>query len=343
MRPVLLWSALLLPLSLPQVFAHPELPEPAALDGKLTCSVGRFLNGSVCEPCPAGKFSETDRTWAANCTDCPVGRYAPLPGMQKCILCARGNFANDTGLHECIPCPPGRYVGGFGQSYCDACSPGRYIQSAMSSECLDCDRGTYGAEFGLTVCQDCTAGFISAKAATNCTPCMKGSQAVLNASFSCTACTEGYFADQEGTASCGECPRGSVANRSGMSHCEACGASWIWPMTSDLERVNCTTDSGVFVGLVCILTGWTCFFCLLPYALRYRAVIDDISLECLVTSYSIWADLCRVAPSKTSSLTGTFTINGNIRVTSKGHILPALFSWTDHPYLDDKKHSVTAK
>jgi len=149
-------------------------------------------------------------------------------------------------------------------------------------------------------------------------------------------------------------------------------------MTSDVERVNCTTDSGVFVGLVCILTGWTCFFCLLPYALRYRAVIDDISLEhvdgvsrVIIRTYhkhwlptTSWQRMLRkccrrlrarlraaceakrkggVAPSKTSSLTGTFTINGNIRVTSKGHILPALFSWTDHPYLDDKKHSVTAK
>ncbi|CAJ1410354.1 unnamed protein product [Effrenium voratum] len=123
-------------------------------------------------------------------------------------------------------------------------------------------------------------------------------------------------------------------------------------MTSDVEQVYCTTDSVVFVGCFCIMCGVSLFLILLPYALRFHVEIEDISLDradgvCHVVvrthgkhwlthrslQSSIHNSLSRLRRGRVSK-TGSLTINGHVHVSKSGRILPAIFTGTEHPFLD---------
>eukprot|EP00913_Durusdinium_trenchii_P007313 g6874.t1 len=243
----------LLWLSLATAFANPT--------NTRWCPSGYVWNSTICEPCPAGMSGNW--TDGLVCVDCPLGEYTPMDGMMQCIGCPRGRFTDGVGFSECTACPMGRFSSSDSQSACEACAPGKYMLSTQSSECLQCERGKFSNVTAALSCEMCDPGFFSDE---------------FPGSVSCSKCEAGRFNPRAG-GRCMQCPLGTIANESGLASCQVCNLSLIWPLTSDVERVYCVTEGWVFVGCLCIMAGCSFFLILLPYAFRYRAEIEDITLD----------------------------------------------------------------
>ncbi|XP_078696303.1 uncharacterized protein LOC144924689 isoform X2 [Branchiostoma floridae x Branchiostoma belcheri] len=69
--------------------------------------------------CPAGTFSNDDRSM---CVPCAVGEFSSTPGATSCQKCAAGTFSSEPGYRRCVTCPRGT-----------SSLPG-------SSSCKECDR-----------------------------------------------------------------------------------------------------------------------------------------------------------------------------------------------------------
>ncbi|CAK9040530.1 unnamed protein product [Durusdinium trenchii] len=269
--------------------------------------------------------------------------------MMQCIGCPRGRFTDGVGFSECTACPMGRFSSSDSQSACEACAPGKYMLSTQSSECLQCERGKFSNVTAALSCEMCDPGFFSDVNSTECEACPEGHESEFPGSVSCSKCEAGRFNPRAG-GRCMQCPLGTIANESGLASCQVCNLSLIWPLTSDVERVYCVTEGWVFVGCLCIMAGCSFFLILLPYAFRYRAEIEDITLDradgrCRViirTHGRHWLPHRSVrsffhdsfARFRAKSSSGTFVISGAMNASSSGRHAPAVFFDTGHPFLD---------
>ena len=78
--------------------------------GRYSESNGRI---TVCDKCPAGRFlNSSGNTASSDCTECPLGYYAPTTETFLCSACAIGKYLDEVGRDAdtyCKNCPEGRY------------------------------------------------------------------------------------------------------------------------------------------------------------------------------------------------------------------------------------------
>ena len=73
-----------------------------------------------------------------SCQACPVGTYAPFPGMQSCISCPPGEYQNQEGASRCKKCPKNTITGTNATAErCAPCPPGQGTFRAGDPECVD--------------------------------------------------------------------------------------------------------------------------------------------------------------------------------------------------------------
>jgi len=188
---------------------------------------------AVCESCPQGKLSSSDRSFcrdcsageyskdAKECAVCEIGRYAPQPLTGSCIVCGAGLFTNTaTAATTCSLCNAGSFsaaetavkctlcyagsVSPLSQSSCTLCEPGKYLPADIkgSSTCIACAAGTAVAKEGATSCSECPAGQFQSRSSEP----------------SCELCAGGKFASESAETTCSECPRG-YSSDAGSSLC----------------------------------------------------------------------------------------------------------------------------
>jgi hypothetical protein len=63
----------------------------------LLAATGASAQVYVCEPCPAGTYSNGSST---TCTPCPAGKYQPDKGSASCLLCP-ANSSSSAGATGC--------------------------------------------------------------------------------------------------------------------------------------------------------------------------------------------------------------------------------------------------
>ncbi|MBR2012083.1 MAG: hypothetical protein IKA08_02375 [Alphaproteobacteria bacterium] len=119
-----------------------------------SCAAGKYLSGSACYNCPAGRYSAGGTV--ATCTVCPAGRYASTTGLSTCTTCPAGRYASTTGLSTCTACPAGRYASTTGLSTCAPC-PG-----------LPCMANVAG---NTSLFSTCVFGILTATGANSITKC----------------------------------------------------------------------------------------------------------------------------------------------------------------------------
>ncbi len=59
---------------------------------------------SVCNPCPAGKFSDATGASASICISCSAGKYTPRSGLLACLNCAAGSWSSAAAVSSCSMC-----------------------------------------------------------------------------------------------------------------------------------------------------------------------------------------------------------------------------------------------
>lgn len=74
-----------------------------------SCSIGTYLEGSVCVNCPEGSYS--DSVSNSECTLCQEGTYNSNSGANsngQCYPCPAGSYSNTKGSSMCLDCPNGK-------------------------------------------------------------------------------------------------------------------------------------------------------------------------------------------------------------------------------------------
>ena len=108
------------------------------------------------ERCPRGTFRKDYGGKAyEDCSPCPRGSYAEVPGASYCTLCDGGYTSNasSTAQTDCTPCMEGTFARA-GAGACSICPAGTYAGNT-SAECVGCPQGTFSDEEGLTTADDC--------------------------------------------------------------------------------------------------------------------------------------------------------------------------------------------
>jgi hypothetical protein len=96
----------------------------AAVGGhRLRCLV---WNSSICETCPAGKYSVLNGT-INTCVPCPRGTFSNTMGSVACTPCPDLTHAIVAGSTSCLPCEKCPTMGEF-RSGCSATSSGTCSQ-----------------------------------------------------------------------------------------------------------------------------------------------------------------------------------------------------------------------
>jgi len=152
------------------------------------CKEGFFSpNGSKCQECEAGSYS--DEEGSAKCNLCDPGQFQPERGQNKCLVCSPGTFGDTKGSttpENCKKCPMGNFcVNGIIQ----ICGLGKYCPQEGMMQPLLCPRGSY---------------------------CNKENSSTHE------NCEKGYYNDEEGRIECRECPANEYCPENGMSRPHGC-------------------------------------------------------------------------------------------------------------------------
>eukprot|EP00937_MAST-01D_sp_MAST-1D-sp2_P004775 g4775.t1 len=199
-------------------------------DDQINPSPTAFANPSVCQDCPAGKWtSYAGYENSGPCKDCPAGQFGSMSDtwscLEQCSSCPAGKYSSSSGSATCSACPSGQYGTQAGQTACQGCPAGQF--SALSSGCYqtcddvpcgDCYTGCAGSSNG------CTTG------SRNDCPCNQErtscGNALCDGLTSCTACPAGQFQSSGGSSSCTSCPVDTYAPSngwaSGDTSCKSC-------------------------------------------------------------------------------------------------------------------------
>ncbi len=195
-------------------------------DGCSTYALGGSPYDTICDVCPAGKYS--DQVHNIACQQCPASKTTLGIGATSvinCVTCPRGYRIDSQYL--CEACLPGTYnVGGI---ICYACPVGSYATNSAASSCLFCARGKYGVLTGQvdnsSCAYDCPLGTFGYNG--KCWTCSEGNYASSLASTQCTHCIKGKYQTIKGATSsdCIQCPNGMYNHPSFTpSTCYRCAA-----------------------------------------------------------------------------------------------------------------------
>ena len=208
------------------------------------CQAGYKLDGTVCEQCGKGTFSDTVGT---SCSPCTGNEFQPDIGQTSCDTCAANKIVTNTdgisGFDGCDDCLLGHETQdsdnnpvATGGTQCVQCPAGKYDNDLVSgTACETCDPGSETHKDGARV----TEG------ATECVPCDPGSYAGSSTNGVCTPCPDKTFAATAGKASCDPCGIGrepqlnGVLTTSGATHCIGCDAGTYKDDTTDGICVDC--------------------------------------------------------------------------------------------------------
>lgn len=159
----------------------------------------------VCDPCPAGRYSEGNVT---ACLACPAGT---------------------AGVATALASPTG----------CGACQPGQFA-AAGSTSCSSCSGWSFSNAERAGSCTNCSLGFYASSGATACTACPQQyySLAPIETSAGCRLCEAGTYcvgpalALQNGVPQRQSCPLGTFNDATGLYsalQCAACPANHFCP------------------------------------------------------------------------------------------------------------------
>lgn len=73
-----------------------------------SCSEGEFRNGTTCDMCEPGTFS--NQINSSNCTECAPGTFSNETGSIQCQMCGINTYQNETGQTFCYDCPEGYFT-----------------------------------------------------------------------------------------------------------------------------------------------------------------------------------------------------------------------------------------
>ena len=228
------------------------------LDECLPCWAGKFkccLGLETCQDCPSGSFASSG---ASACWSCPDGQVLALRevGVPLCQNCSAGYYSANTSV--CSECPPGKYNPLPMQTTCTNCSAGLYSRFTAASSltaCHNCSAGTHGPEAGATACIDCAAGEYSTKSSmTACDGCPWGTFSTAHAASSqqvCRDCTPARYASYNASSTCMFCVAGSFSQHA-AKECTKCQAGKYLNTTGvELERILYEAIASSNVSQVC--------------------------------------------------------------------------------------------
>lgn len=195
--------------------------------GATACDVcGAGAHGAGCEPCPAGSFL------ADECTACPAGQYAELPGATACVRCGYQPHTGASACMECVHpegavpdaaggacvCPPGTELDYSGAA-CAPCHPGFY-QPLSAAACAPCPGYSTNSAWGASACDLCIEG--AGRLAAECAPCPPGF--FVLAGEECAPCPAGAYAPYGGATVCLRCSLSAVV---AATECAPCVDGWV--------------------------------------------------------------------------------------------------------------------
>ncbi len=157
------------------------------------CADGYQRNGSNCEICPAGSYSNNYSWWLGSLSS-------------QCTLCPKGKYSISDGSAYCTECPTGYTTSGTGSTSESACSECDDGYTKIGSECIPNNRTcSAGQHWNGSACVSCSAGTYSLAGSTQCIDCPKGSYSSTPGSSSCTACSVGYTTMGHASTSASAC------------------------------------------------------------------------------------------------------------------------------------------
>lgn len=242
------------------------------------CDAGWAWNGTECQPCPAGEYSEGENSL---CHKCAIGYYSTQEGSTSCTRCPVGSTTQEEGSTSALQCN----ICGIGYSW--SASEGKCVTECKNgmfwngSTCELCPAGTYtrGLENNgaiPTSCQPCSAGTYSAiEGATWCSYCPSHSTSVEGATdISFCTCEDGYYNTDKVTVNCVphcqagqrwtgtecvDCAAGTYLSSSGATECYRC----FYGSISEAGATSCTSCPEGFS--TSALGSDTCYICAAGY------------------------------------------------------------------------------
>uniref|UniRef100_F1KPM5 Neurogenic locus notch protein 1 n=1 Tax=Ascaris suum TaxID=6253 RepID=F1KPM5_ASCSU len=230
------------------------------LNSCVRCTVGYYLNNSVCTPCPENTYKDTEGNGPCKkCEDgkvtgtigavlpsdcynnCTPGSYY-YPPTANCKQCERGTFQPGYGAIQCFPCDPGSStptIGASSEAECNiTCGAGFYM--GVNEACVGCPQGSYRPDDRKIVqCISCNIGFttphLNSTSASDCSVmnCPPGTftnanvtgplnQEINHLSQICLQCPIGYYQDQWNESACVPCGTGFTTSNTGASSVRYC-------------------------------------------------------------------------------------------------------------------------
>ena len=206
------------------------------VSGKYTDSV----NEETCTECPAGYYSESEKTVeATGCEGCFAGYFGIVEKkrtqVDACKKCDAGRFSTLIGSNDaskCLACDAGRYnkeEASPDPSACEPCSPGKWnnnVASKKEDDCNQCLDGTYSATVAavsINACVQCPIGWYQGEPSqTNCKLCVPGTSQPSVGQKECVSCQPGLYTKVAGSSACVSCDPGKMAPETSMPLCYDC-------------------------------------------------------------------------------------------------------------------------
>lgn len=232
------------------------------------CGNGTFqpsANSSVCELCPAGKFSEHLAAVSSDvCQQCVDGFYNTVLGSSACAPCPGNTWQNlsrtSTHAFVCSSCPANSQHALEAQTDIEACRCdagfAEYDTGSSSYHCKPCLAGHYCPGDGAQIL--CPVNQFALEGSTQCTQCSsnsRGGQIVGEdeclclighegeSNSDCTPCQVGKFQPLNLTfnSTCSECAAGSYVDFEGAEECLICpGNASSPPGSSAINQCGCS-------------------------------------------------------------------------------------------------------
>ncbi|OMJ83968.1 hypothetical protein SteCoe_13301 [Stentor coeruleus] len=180
----------------------------------MLCPVKNYCPSGSKQPSSCEPSTYNNKTGQANCTECDIGKFCPIIGMDEGIECEPSYMCNESGLEKEKDCQAGYYcekgVNHFNASEVGCpenftcpipCPPGHYCPT-KSSEPLKCQAGDYQSEYTQKLCKKCEPGYVCKDIGMT----------------DHELCPAGYYCETEGlqnpTAACPDgyfCPNGTIS------------------------------------------------------------------------------------------------------------------------------------